>query len=98
MTRTRNMIYKDTAEAQELYIFANNEHRIYDMMQSVEASLQKKVDKGIYDADKAIDAFYYVMCEASKMYKKLFGYSFSVGDRFTAVADFAREYTEEVTA
>ena len=98
MTRTRNMIYKDTAEAQELYIFADNEYRIYNMMQSVETSLQKKVDKGIYDADKAIDAFYSVMCEASRLYKKLFGYGFAVGDRFTAAADFAREFTEEATA
>jgi hypothetical protein len=98
MTRTKNMIYKETAEAQELYIFANNERRIYDMMQYVEASLKKKVDKGIYDADKAIDAFYHVMCEASNLYRKMFGYGFTVGDRFTAAADFAREFTEEVTA
>lgn len=98
MKRTTSMIYRPTAESDELYIFADNEERIYRQMQDIKASLLKKVKKGVYDADKAIDAFFYAMCEASKLYAKSFGYAFTVQDRFTAAADFAREFTEEVTA
>lgn len=96
MKRTRNMIYKASEEARELYLVADNEGRLYPMRQAIEANLTKKMNKGIFDADKAIEAFYYLMDAASKQYKKDFGYMFSVTERWTAAADMASDYIEEM--
>ena len=95
MKRTKSMIYKETAESQELYIYASNNRRIYDgFMYDVEA-LNKKVKKGVYDSEKAVDMFYYLATEASNLYKKEFGYSFSVGDRFTVAVDMRDAFESE---
>ena len=42
-----------------------------------------------------MDAYYNVATEASKMYQKDFGYSFSVTDRYTAAVDMVNYYEEE---
>lgn len=97
MTRTRSMIYKETEESRELFFYATNTGNLYRrMITPTIQNLRKKAIKGIYDKEKAVDAFYYVACEASKMYQKDFGYSFSVQDRFTAAVDMEEHYKEEV--
>ena len=93
MKHTKNMIYQPTAESEELYIFANNENRIYPQIQSIETRLHKFIEKGIYDTEKAVDAFYYAMNSASDLYKKYFGYAFTVTERFTAAKEMADNFT-----
>ena len=68
------------------------------MSRDVVRMLRKKFKKGVYDVNKAVDAWYHVATEASKLYKKEFGYLFSVADRFTVATDLEyhfREYLEE---
>ena len=96
MTRTKSMIYKETVESRELFLYATNDGRLYTrMITPVIENLRKKAVKGSYDREKAIDAYYHVATEASKMYNKDFGYSFSVQDRFTAAVDMEKFYRED---
>ena len=91
------MKYQETTESKELLLYATNSGDLYcRMITAVIENLQKKVSKGTYDSEKAVDAYYKVACEASKMYNKDFGYSFSVGDRFTAAVEMERYYREDL--
>lgn len=97
MKRTRNMVYKPTEESRELVLYADNTYSVYSrsILPTVE-SLKKKAAKGVYDTEKAVDAFYYVACAASDEYNREFGYSFSVQDRFTAAVELEEYYRETI--
>lgn len=97
MKRTKNMIYKASDEARELFLYATNSGVLYDrqIKPSIE-NLRKKARKGTFDKDKAADLFYYVATSASAMYDKDFGFSFSVQQRFTAAVDFYIDEIEEI--
>lgn len=96
MKRTKSMKYQETTESRELFLYATNNGDLYrSMITAVIENLRKKAIKGTYDSEKAVDAYYYVACEASKMYNKEFGYSFSVGDRFTVAVEMERYYKED---
>lgn len=96
MKRTKSMIYKETTESRELFLYATNDGDLYRRMilPTIE-NLRKKAIKGTYETEKAIDAYYYIATEASKMYNKDFGYSFSVQDRFTAAVEMEEYYKED---
>jgi hypothetical protein len=97
MKRTKNMVYNPTEEARELFLYAVNNGNLYRrMIENVLDSLEKKIKKGVYDREKAVDAWYYVATEASKYYEKDFGYRFSVADRFTVAVDMAEYYEEQI--
>ena len=96
MKRTKNMIYNQTQESIELTHFAANTESIYPQICATVRNLAKKFTKGVYDAEKAVDAFYYIACAASDLYKKWFGYGFSVGDRFSAAVDLRDYFTENI--
>lgn len=97
MKRTKNMIYKASDEARELFLYATNSDVLYDcqIKPSIE-NLRKKARKGTFDKDKAADLFYYVATSASTMYDKDFGFSFSVQQRFTAAVDMVDFYIDEI--
>jgi hypothetical protein len=91
------MIYNETTESRELFLYATNNGNLYrSMITSVINSLRKKAVKGVYDGDKAIDIWYRVATEASNCYYKDYGYKFSVTDRYTAAVDMKDYYEEEV--
>lgn len=92
MKHSKNMIYKPTAESEELYLFANNESALYNQIGTIEKNLLKKIDKGVFDPEKAADAFYYAMTTASALYKKYFGYAFTVTERYTAAVEMAKNF------
>lgn len=97
MKRTKNMIYKETEESKELFLYATNDGNIYRSMATpIINNLKKKAAKGIYNSEKAVDAWYNVATEASNKYFKDFGYKFSVADRFTAAVDMEEYYREEI--
>lgn len=96
MKRTKNMIYQKTQESTELFFFTTNTQELYPQIQYTVRNLAKKFAKGVYDAEKAVDAFYYIACAASDLYKKWFGYGFSVADRFTAAVDLRDYFTENI--
>lgn len=97
MKRTSSMVYKETEESRELYLVAVNDGDIYESLTaSILENLRKKVKKGTYDADKAVDSYYRIATEASNWYKKMFGYGFSVQDRFTVAVDLETYYREHI--
>ena len=103
MTRTKNMVYKPSIESEELTLYATNDGRLYNyMIVPVVRNLANKYNKGTFNADRAIDAFYPVACEAAKRYCKEFArledaqHVFSVTDRFTAAADMVDYYMENI--
>lgn len=97
MKHTKSMIYRESEESRELFLYATNDGDLYRRMISpIIANLHKKALKGVYDAEKAVDAFYPVATEASRHYCRDFGYSFSVTDRYTVAVDMAEYYKEEV--
>jgi hypothetical protein len=99
MKRTNSMIYKPTAEANELYIYIVNTASLYRqrIVPSIE-NLKKKYRKGTYDKEKAIDLWYYTATAGSDLYFKDYGYKFSVQDRFTVAVDLEAYYKEDVEA
>ena len=96
MNRTRNMIYKPSDEARELFICVINNGDAYPHIQAIVKTLAKKMKKGIYDKEKAIDAYYHVACEESERYHKDFGYIFTVTERFTVAVDMEEYYFDHV--
>lgn len=95
MKRTRNMFYEVTEESRELLIVAENDGTLYERyIKPVIANLQKKYNNGIYDVNKAVDAYYHIATVASEQYYKDFGYRFSVQQRFTAAVDMERDYRD----
>lgn len=97
MKHTKSMKYNETTESRELFLYATNDGDLYrHMITPVITNLKKKLAKGIYDAEKAVDAYYHIATEASNKYYRDFGYKFSVGDRFTVAVDMEAYYKEEV--
>ena len=58
MKRTKSMVYNKTQESTELFFFTTNTESIYPQIQNTVRNLAKKYAKGVYNAEKAIDAFY----------------------------------------
>ena len=97
MKRTKNMIYNETTESRELFLYATNDGNLYrQMVMPIIENLRKKAQKGMYDAEKAVDAWYRAATVASDKYNKDFGYRFNVADRFTVAVDMEEYYKEEV--
>ena len=97
MKRTKTMVYTPSEEANELFLYAINNGKLYRRMtENVLDNLEKKIKKGIYDKEKAIDLWYYVATEASNKYFREFGYKFSVADRFTCAVELEDYYKEDI--
>ena len=96
MKRTKSMTYKETVESRELLLYTTNDGNFYHkMILPVIVNLRKKAKRGTYDSEKAVDAYYRIACEASKMYNKDFGYSFNVQDRFSCAVDMEEYYRDD---
>lgn len=95
MKKTANMIYRPSAESRELYLVADNESKLYPMKCAIESNLIKKLEKGVYDAEKATIAFFHLTTEASRQYMKDFGYAFNVTERWTAAQDMRDDFISE---
>ena len=95
MKETKSMIYKPSEESRELVLYAENTGDLYRryIVPAIKI-LHKKYIKGTFDAEKSIPVWYSIVTEASKMYNREFGYSFSVTDRYTAACDLAEGYLE----
>ena len=103
MKRTKSMIYTPSTEARELTLYATNTGDLYRAyIIPVVRNLAKKYNKGIFNADRAIDAFYPIATTAAQMYCKEFARVedapriFSVTDRFTTAADMLDYYMENI--
>ena len=93
MKRTSSMVYKKTAESEELVLYTSNDATLYEtIIRPTIKNLERKADKGIYIRERAVDAFYRVATAGSNKYGKDFGYRFSVQDRFTAAVDMVDQF------
>ncbi len=93
----------DDAEAEELALYIKNTSELYHgITHSVIENLKKKARKGVYDKERAVDAWMYVADAGAKMYDKEFGSGrgsltmFSKSDRRKAAEELARYYEEDV--
>lgn len=107
MKRTKNMFYNPTEESRELELVTLNDGRLWDrVIDPIINNMEKKAKKGIYNTDKAIEAFYHATTEASNQYYKDFGYRFTVTERWTASvevvkyieSEYLSEYLNDKTA
>lgn len=89
MKRTKSMYYEETVESRELVLYTENNYECYRMYEQISKNLRRKMYSGVYNAEKAIDAFYPLTTYASDLYNREFGFRFSVQQRFTAAADIA---------
>ena len=97
MKRTKNMVYRETVESRELFSYSINNNIVYcKAIAPVLKNLNKHYLNNNYNTERAVDAWYRVATIASNEYKKDFGYSFSVGDRFTVAVELERNYREEI--
>ena len=97
MKRTKSMIYNETVESHELYLYTINDGYLYDHATLyIINSLRKKAKRGVYDSNKAVDAFYRLATMASDKYYKDFGYKFDVQVRFTVAVDLESYYKEDI--
>lgn len=97
MKRTKNMYYNPTTESRELFLYAINEGDLYRRcITPIIKNLTRKIEKGIYNTDLAVDAYYHVATEASNLYNKDFGYKFNVTDRFTVAVELEEYYKEMI--
>lgn len=99
MKRTSSMIYKETVESRELFLYAVNDGDLYrGRITAIIENLQKKVKRGVYDKEKAVDLWFYAATDASEKYNREFGYKFSVQERFTVAVEMEEYYKEQVEA
>ena len=95
MKRTKSMIYRQTEEARELALYAESIGG--NIINPVVDMLAKKHHKGIYDSNKAVDAWYAVINTAAKRYLKDFGYKFDVTQKYSAAVMIEKSMFEYVT-
>ena len=101
MTRTKSMIYKETAESRELELYAEHTACVYRNYMAVVENLNRKTSRGVYDREKAVDAFYHVAQYAAQRYADEFDdvrnwfKMFSVADRFTVAVNMRDMYELE---
>lgn len=91
MKITKSMIYTPSPEATELYVCTVNNGDVYPMIKAVYTNLLKKYHKGIYDHEAAKIAWYHVAEAENCIYKRDFGYSFTVTERYTVAVDLEAE-------
>ncbi len=100
MKRTSSMYYQESAESNELALFAINRSAIkYNYTQPTIKALHKRYTQGLYDKDKAIDAYFRIATQAANLYAKIFAgqrYKFTVQQRFTAAVYLENYYIEQV--
>lgn len=96
MKRTSNMVYVQSVESRELLLVIDNQEEYQSSIANIIKNLHRKYVKGIFDEDKAIDIFYPLCCKASKDYDRLFGYAFTVTERFSAATELVAYFKEEI--
>lgn len=89
------MNYNPTIESRELYVYAINLESVYRLIEYIESNLERKMAKGIYNSDKAIDAFYNAAEAAAAAYFKEWGYKFNVNERFNAAIELRNAFEIE---
>lgn len=91
MKRTKSMIYMETDDSRELYLFAMNDGQLWrgDFVPRIRA-LQRHARRGDYSHERAVDSLFHTMTAAAHKYQRTFcssGFSFPVQVRFTCAVE-----------
>ena len=82
-----------TPEAQELITCTGNNYDLHKQQElPIVKNLLRKIDKGIYDAQKAEVLVKYLYDNGSKEYKKQYGHGFTPDTRREASAYWVQEF------
>lgn len=101
MKHTKSMVYRETDDSRELYLFAVNDGQLWrdDFAPRIRA-LQRHARRGDYSHDRAVDSLFHTMTAAAHKYQRIFrspGFSFPVQVRFTcAVKEEAYIFEEYI--
>ena len=95
--------YQETDESRELFYYIYSTGKIYARTTTpIILNLAKKYEKGVFETEKALKAFYNLACEGAKEYAKEFAHIeefnkiFSVSDRKTAACQLLEYYWENI--
>lgn len=101
MKHTKSMYYQESHEATELYFFCINTRQPYEyLLVPVRENLKKKYAAGKYNREKAIDAYYYAVNAATKLYNKMYSTPgsnpFNVTARYTVATMIENHFSDEM--
>lgn len=104
MKKTRNRVYKKSYESKELFLFTiNNGGTYWWAIQPICRAIAKKHKTGVFDLDKATEAFYRVANISAKDYWAKFCFPdskwsdiFPVQCRYTVAVDLLNHYTDYI--
>ena len=96
MKHPKSMHIENSMEARELALYAENRVELWPRFESVIKAVSKHYKRGRFDAVKAIDAFFPLATAGSNLYKKDFGYSFTVTERYTAANIMVERFMEDI--
>ena len=96
MKRTSSMVFIQTEEARELFLFALDDSILPKDQSTILLSLAKFYVKGEYNEDKAVDLWYYYMTNVANIYDRRYTCKFTVTQRFTAAVLMERERRNSV--
>lgn len=93
--------YVETAESRELKLYADNDSETYFKHYiPVAKNMSRKLEKGIFDNEKAVTGFLYVIDFAAKKYCREFGgiwhKVFTKADREAAAAAMVEDFLNEI--
>lgn len=101
MKRTNSMIYRPTEDSRELTLYTINDGDLYrGLTIPIIDNLKRKVKRGAFDPEKAVDAFFHLATVAAKKYCAEFSsadFSFPVQVRFTVAVELRDYYIEDIT-
>lgn len=100
MKLTKSMIINPSAESRELTLYAVNNGFVWSRINAVLKMLEKHYKKGVYDHQKAIQAFYPIACYAAKLYDSDFGNGFTkifdVTAKYTSAAEMEKYFYDDI--
>lgn len=90
-------------EARELQLYIVNDGQLYKQAQSIMTNLRKKIKRGVYDPEKAVDLWMYLATAGAKKYMKEYGSPngriqdiFPKSVRYNVAQLLADDYEEEL--
>jgi DNA mismatch repair ATPase MutS len=97
--RPQQRVALDTAAVRELELYIPNEFDLYKQIQAAHTNLQRKLSRGVYDFEKSVKLFEYVVAAGAKKYVKDFGgdvrSTFPKAVRTQVARGLAEEFREE---
>ena len=93
------MIYKPTEKSNDIVLCVECNHDVYEShVLPIIANLKRKAARGVYDPERAIDAWYTAATAQAAILTRQFETRYSVTDRYSAAVELERDYREEVEA